>query len=72
MPSLQEIKMTPLPSVLKTPKAKLYCFKDYRGVAILRINRTEFWVHDVVHQVGVIVSDFMQAKEVLKELAQDF
>lgn len=70
MPTLQTIRLTPLSPVLKKPNATVY--PAFKGVAIMRLSRTEFWVHDVKHQVGVVISDWYQAQEVQQKLAEDF
>ena len=72
MPTLQQIKLTPLAPVLKSGKTDIYSFNQYPGLAILRLDRSTFWVHDTAHQVGVVVASWEIAKEVLKQLAEDF
>ena len=73
MPPLSAIRLTPLNPVLKSRKAKLYDYsKQYPGLAVLRLDRSTFWVHDVRSQLGVVVASIAIAEEVLKELSQDF
>jgi hypothetical protein len=73
MPTLQQIRLTPLNPVLKSRNAKLYPYtKKYPGLAVLRLDRSTFWVHDVKSQLGVVVTSIQVAEEVLKELAQEF
>lgn len=68
--TLQQIRLEPLNPVLRTGKTTSYSFKDYPGLAILRLDRSTFWVHDTKFQVGVVVSGWEVAKEVLKQLAE--
>lgn len=70
--TLQQIRLTPLAPVLITKQVKTYSFQEYPGVAILRIDRSTFWVYDVKHQLGVIVAGWQVAVETLKQLAEEF
>jgi hypothetical protein len=72
MPTLQQIRLTPLNPVLISGNTKRYNFEHYPGLAILRIDRCSFWVHDTKHQVGVVVAGWDVAKETINKLAQEF
>lgn len=69
---LQQTRLTPVNPVLITKQTKTYGFQEYPGVAILRIDRSTFWVYDVKHQLGVVVAGWQVAVETLKQLAEEF
>lgn len=70
--TLQQVKLTPLNPVLVTKQPKEYSFQEYPGMAIRRLDRSTFWVYDVKHKVGIVVSGWQIAIETLKQLAQEF
>jgi hypothetical protein len=71
--TLQQIRLTPLDAVLVSGRTQNYTYyKQYPGWAILRLDRSTFWVHDIEHQLGVVVSSFGIAEEVIEQLATSF
>lgn len=71
MPELKELKMTDLNphSIKRNFEPREWSFKDYPGMAIKRVGRTEYWVYDIAANKGVLVSEYNQALDLLKALA---